>query len=162
MLEIGCAEGLFTERMAPFCDRITAVECALTARARTEARLRRLPEGRVTVHLGNIRSWMPPAGTRFDLIVASDVLYYLETNGGHRLQHEPEFGPFLERMAGWLASSGRMLVSHAFIGEEERRARVAYRERLEQAGLRLEREVEVGRGLDKDGMVCLMSLLQRG
>ncbi len=160
-LEIGCAEGLFTERMAAFCDRITAVEFAPTARARAEARLRHLPSGRVTVHLGNIRSWIPPAGARFDLIVASDVLYYLDTNGGHRFLDEPEFGPFLERVAGWLAPSGRMLVSHAFIGEEERRVRVTYRERLERAGLRLERETEVGRGLDKDGTVCLMSLLRR-
>ncbi len=160
-LEIGCAEGVFTERMAPFCERITAVEFSPTAHARAEARLRHLPSGRVTVHLDNIRSWAPPTGTRFDLIVASDVLYYLETNGGHRLLHEPEFGPFLKRMAGWLAPSGRMLVSHAFIGEEERRVRVTYRERLERAGLRLERETEVGRGLDKGETVCLMSLLRR-
>lgn len=160
-LEIGCAEGLFTERMAAFCERTTVVEFVPTARARAVARLRRLPQGRVTVHLGNIRSWIPPAGTRFDLIVASDVLYYLETNGGHRLFDEPELGPFLERVAGWLAPSGRMLVAHAFIGGEERRVRVTYRERLERAGLRLERETEVGRGLDKDGTVCLMSLLQR-
>lgn len=160
-LEIGCAEGLFTERMAAFCDRITAVEFAPTARARAEARLRHLSEGRVTVHPENIRAWAPPAGMRFDLIVASDVLYYLETNGGHRLFDEPGFGPLLERVAGWLAPSGRMLVSHAFIGGEERRVRVTYRERLERAGLRLERETEVGRGLDKDGTVCLMSLLRR-
>lgn len=160
-LEIGCAEGVFTERMAQFCDRITAVEFSLTAHARARARLGHLSAGRVTVLLGNIRSWTPPAGTRFDLIVASDVLYYLETNGGHRLLHEPEFGPFLERMAGWLAPSGRMLVSHAFIGGEERQVRVTYRERLERAGLILERETEVGQGLDKDGTTCLMSLLRR-
>jgi predicted TPR repeat methyltransferase len=72
-LEIGCSIGVLTARLAACCDRLLAVDVVDTALAKARARCagfanvtfenRRLP-----------RDW--PAGA-FDLIVVSEVLYFL-------------------------------------------------------------------------------------
>ncbi|HSR87504.1 MAG TPA: SAM-dependent methyltransferase [Pontiella sp.] len=72
-LEIGAAEGAFTVLLARICDKVTAVEIAAPAVERARLRLQ---------HVSNVdilQAALPnqvPAGP-FDLIVASDVLYYL-------------------------------------------------------------------------------------
>lgn len=158
-LEIGCGEGFFTETLALVADEVTALDIAATPLGRARARLAAL-SGRITFVEANIRDWLPPAGRAFDLIVASDVLYYLgERNDGGRLFHETEFRDFLVRVTGWLAAGGRMLLSHGYVGPAERGVRQGYRERLERLGLSLEREWDVGGGTDRGGTACLMSLL---
>ena len=71
-LEIGCAHGVFTQRLAQHCDTVTAVD--ISQRAVDLARVRNAASSNVLVE----RLAFPadvPAG-RFDLIVLSEVVYY--------------------------------------------------------------------------------------
>lgn len=72
-LELGCSIGVFTERLADRCDRVVAIEPAPTALAAARKRL----AGRDNVEL--VEAAVPeglPDGP-FDLVVCSEVLYYL-------------------------------------------------------------------------------------
>lgn len=72
-LEIGCAEGAFTERLAPRCRKLDAVDISAVAVERAAERTRAFPG------VSCERRTLPAefqAGA-FDLIVTSDVLYYL-------------------------------------------------------------------------------------
>ncbi len=71
-LEIGCAHGVFTQRLAQLCDTVTAVD--ISQRAVDLARVRNAASSNVLVE----RLAFPadvPAG-RFDLIALSEVVYY--------------------------------------------------------------------------------------
>jgi SAM-dependent methyltransferase len=72
-LDAGCSIGVFTEALAPRCDELLALDASATAVAAARARLRDLPHVRVE------RRTLPeelPAG-RFDLVVCSEILYYM-------------------------------------------------------------------------------------
>jgi SAM-dependent methyltransferase len=72
-LEVGCSIGSFTERLAPRCGELLATDVSQIAVERAQRRLAEHPNVRVE------RRTMPremPEGP-FDLIVCSDVLYYL-------------------------------------------------------------------------------------
>jgi SAM-dependent methyltransferase len=71
-LEVGCSIGVLTERLAGRCERLLAVDVAAAAVARARARLRGAPG--VTVERRALPEEMPDGP--FDLIVASEVLYY--------------------------------------------------------------------------------------
>ena len=71
-LEIGCGEGVFTEAVAPRCNRLLAVDISSVAVERAQARLHASPH--VVVDERMLPHAMPEGP--FDLIVASDVLYY--------------------------------------------------------------------------------------
>jgi SAM-dependent methyltransferase len=73
-LEVGCSIGVLTAQLARRCERLLALDVAEAALARARAACpgvqferRRMPE-----------EW--PAG-RFDLIMLSEVLYYLDADG---------------------------------------------------------------------------------
>ena len=69
-IELGCAEGIFTERIAPLCDELLALDFSEVALQRARARL----EGRPGV---TFRRWdmrHDPIAGRFDLVVAMGVL----------------------------------------------------------------------------------------
>jgi predicted TPR repeat methyltransferase len=71
--EVGCAIGVFTRALAPLCDSLLAVDVAESALVQARDRCADLPQ----VDLQQLRipdEW--PDG-RFDLIVFSEVLYYL-------------------------------------------------------------------------------------
>ncbi len=72
-LEIGCATGLITERLAPWCDDLFAMDISQTALERARARL----AGHRSVRFiqGEVPSYWPSGS--FDLIVLSEVLYFL-------------------------------------------------------------------------------------
>lgn len=73
-LEVGCSIGVLTERLADHCDELVAVDVAQAAVDAAHARL----TGRQGVHV--LRASLPeqwPSGT-FDLVVASEVLYYFD------------------------------------------------------------------------------------
>ncbi len=72
VLEVGCAEGIFTERLAPLCQSLLAVDVNETALARATARCAHLPN--VQFRKWNLRA-DEPADT-FDLVVATSVLEY--------------------------------------------------------------------------------------
>lgn len=71
-LEIGCSVGVLTDRLAPRCGRLLAVDTAAGAVLRARRRCRR--HGHVAVERMHLPDRLP-AG-RFDLIVLSEVLYY--------------------------------------------------------------------------------------
>ena len=71
-LEVGCSLGAFTERLAPHCEHLLAVDISEVAVERARERLAGSPHVRVE------RRTLPgdmPEGP-FDLIVCADVLYY--------------------------------------------------------------------------------------
>ena len=72
-LEVGCAIGVFTQLLASRCDALEAVDASLIALAQAKAHCRDLP------HVGIGQAIIPddfPSGP-FDLVVLSEVLYYL-------------------------------------------------------------------------------------
>ncbi len=72
-LEVGCSIGVLTQRLAPLCERLLAIDVAETALA--QARARCAAFGHVQfARMAIPQDW--PAGS-FDLIVFSEVLYYL-------------------------------------------------------------------------------------
>lgn len=76
-LEVGCSIGVLTERLAGRCDRLLALDVSAVPIARAQARLAASPWAD---RVGFVRAEVPggwPRG-RYDLIVLSEVLYFLE------------------------------------------------------------------------------------
>ncbi len=73
VLEVGASIGVFTTMLAPFCDDLLAVDTS--ERAVTLARERLAGSEHVRVEQRTLPEEMPQGP--FDLIVASEVLYYL-------------------------------------------------------------------------------------
>jgi cyclopropane fatty-acyl-phospholipid synthase-like methyltransferase len=75
--EPGCSIGVLTEQLAGRCDHITAVDVAQAALNSTHHRLLRAGcRDRVTLLRGSLDTPWPTAG--FDLVVLSEVCYYLD------------------------------------------------------------------------------------
>ena len=81
--EIGCSIGILTQALAGRCDELLAVDVAEAALAEARRRCQRLPG----VRFANMRvpaDW--PGGT-FDLILLSEVVYYLDlADVGHLVE----------------------------------------------------------------------------
>ncbi len=71
-LEVGCSIGVLTERLAPRCDALLAIDLAEAALERAAARCVNQPQ------VSFATSQLPDAAPRgpFDLIVLSEILYY--------------------------------------------------------------------------------------
>lgn len=72
-LEIGCSVGLFTRKLAPRCKALVALDYSPTALERARVRCQGLP------HVSFLQATVPaefPEGP-FDLIVLSEIVYYL-------------------------------------------------------------------------------------
>lgn len=72
-LELGGSIGVFSSMLAPHCVRLTTIDAAPTAVTFARSRLSRA--GNVRVLLGSIPDALPNG--HFDLVVASEILYYL-------------------------------------------------------------------------------------
>ena len=72
-LELGASIGVFSELLAPRCERLVTVDVSPTAVASARARLARCPAAEPIA--GAIPSAVPPL--QYDLVVASEILYYL-------------------------------------------------------------------------------------
>jgi cyclopropane fatty-acyl-phospholipid synthase-like methyltransferase len=98
-LEIGCANGVFTERLADRCDDLLAIEPVSAALA--EARRRNAQRGSVRfAQMFVPAEW--PAGS-FDLIAVSEVIDYLGKDDVDRLA---------ERTCGSLIPGGDAILVH--------------------------------------------------
>ena len=98
-LELACGTGATSRALAPRCLQLLALDSSATAIAEA-ARL-----GAATPRARYREALLPrdmPRGP-FDLIVASEILYYLRP---------PELAPMLARMAAALAPGGRLVVLH--------------------------------------------------
>jgi trans-aconitate methyltransferase len=98
-LELGCSIGVLTERLAPRCDRLVALDAAPTAVARARTRLAGVPT--VTVLEGLVPEDLPPGP--WELVVASEILYYLDA---------ALLDLAVERLAADLAPGGLLLAVH--------------------------------------------------
>jgi O-antigen/teichoic acid export membrane protein len=79
-LEIGCAEGAFTELLVKRCNRLTAVDISPVALARAGARLGH----RQTITFAQSDVLRDPELGTFDLVVVMDVLNYFKRPGDLR------------------------------------------------------------------------------
>ncbi len=102
-LELGCAEGHFTACLAPRVGELVAVDISGRALARAAERCR--SQGNVSFQQLDFFGRPVPAG--FDLIVCSEVLYYL--------RDRRQLRQTLERIAAALNPGGRLLTAHAFV-----------------------------------------------
>lgn len=98
-LEIGCGEGIFTKELVARCRVLVAVDISRTAVGRARRRLAGKPG--VTVLAMTFPADFP-AG-EFDLIVASDMLYYLSPE---------DIGFAAARIVDALAAGGRFVALH--------------------------------------------------
>lgn len=148
VLELGCAEGHLTEKLARRSNLLALdISSVAIERARRRAPAARFIEGDLLV-------WEPGAEAPFDAIVVAEVLYYLDRAGV-----KAEFEELFPRVASWLKPGGRLVMSHAFAGDSELTHRRSFRERFERAGLRLISETIPA--ADRGGVRCLLSTLEK-
>ena len=73
-LEIGCAAGAFTRRLAERCDSVVALDIAEPAIALARARTRTT---NIDYRVGNIMQWDAELDGRWDLVVLAETVCYL-------------------------------------------------------------------------------------
>ena len=106
-LELGGSIGVFTEMLAPRCERLTTVDVARTA---AEMARRRLADfSGVEVLRGVIPQDIPEIA--YDLVVASEILYYLTAEA---------FEQTLAVIRSRLVTGGRLVAVHWRPGGPER------------------------------------------
>jgi len=106
-LELACAEGIFTEKLARRVGGLTATDISQRAIDRADERCRdhRNVELRV---LDFVKSDLPPEQ---DLVVCSEVLYYMKD--------EEMLASACRKMAAALKPNGYLITAHAHIREDE-------------------------------------------
>ncbi|MGX5794656.1 nodulation S family protein [Pseudomonas sp. ArH3a] len=99
IFEPGCANGELSAELAPRCDRLVCCDTAAAAVALAKTRLLGFPHAQVQ------QSRLPeqwPAGS-FELIVLSELCYYLDAEDLHRL---------VDRALASLTENGQLLACH--------------------------------------------------
>jgi SAM-dependent methyltransferase len=107
VLEVGCGEGYMTRLLAERADRVVGMDVSgsAVALARTSS-----PLANVRVIRGDLLgSALPPEARAggFDLVVCTEVLYYC-----YRLPIGPACRVARDRLVGWLASGGDLVLQH--------------------------------------------------
>ena len=98
-LEVGCSIGVFTKLLVDVCGELVGIDVSDRALAQARRRLRDHP--RVTLARMTFPEQMPDG--RWDLVVCSEILYYLD---------EAAFGLALERLQGALEDGATVLAVH--------------------------------------------------
>ncbi len=98
-IEVGCSVGVLTCRLAARCDALLAIDVAASAVETT--RRRAAPHRHVTVQQRRLPQAWP--GGAFDLVVLSEVLYYLDAHDADQL---------LTAAAGALEPGGTLIAVH--------------------------------------------------
>jgi SAM-dependent methyltransferase len=105
MLEVGCANGVLTEKLGTRCDALLAIDVSDTALAAARARC----AGQPYIRFENRRLPQDAPDGCFDVILLSEVVYYLDRDD-------------VERLAAYLVRAtpvgGRLLLVH-WIGETD-------------------------------------------
>jgi SAM-dependent methyltransferase len=98
-LELGCSIGVLTQQLAPRCARLLATDIAEAALSRARIRCVDLPQ--ITFERRDLMSEFP--STRFDLILVSEVGYYLS---------QADLDQLRSRIASALAPGGDVVLVH--------------------------------------------------
>jgi peptidoglycan/xylan/chitin deacetylase (PgdA/CDA1 family) len=106
-LELACAEGHFTLRLAPRVERLVAADISQIALERTAGRC----GGLANVELRQLDLTRDPLPGGFDLVVCSEVLYFAGD--------VPTLQQVARRLAGALAPGGHLLTAHARLVADE-------------------------------------------
>lgn len=99
VFEPGCANGELSAELAPRCDRLLCGDTAGAAVALATTRLLGFPHARV--EQSRLPEQWPPGP--FDLIVLSELCYYLDLDDLHRL---------IDRAVASLSDDGQLLACH--------------------------------------------------
>jgi chemotaxis methyl-accepting protein methylase len=102
-LELACAEGHFTRQLAGRVKRLQATDISTNALDRARIRC----EGHRNVEFSQLDLSADPLPQEMDLIVCSEVLYYLND--------EAELESVAKRLAQALRPSGYLVAAHAFV-----------------------------------------------
>ncbi|WP_179039989.1 trifunctional glycosyltransferase/class I SAM-dependent methyltransferase/polysaccharide deacetylase [Rhizobium leguminosarum] len=106
-LELACAEGIFTEKLAPKVARLTATDISQRAIDRAIKRCR--DHGNVELRvLDFVKSDVPPEQ---DLVICSEVLYYMKD--------EEMLAAVCRKMAAAVKPGGYLITAHAHIRQDE-------------------------------------------
>ncbi len=98
-LELGGSIGVFSELLAPRCEHLTTIDAAPTAVSAARRRLAGVPHADVI--LGEIPDALPDR--RLDLVVASEILYYLTAS---------ELARTLGRLESCIVPGARLVAVH--------------------------------------------------
>ncbi|MBV9993710.1 MAG: glycosyltransferase [Caulobacteraceae bacterium] len=104
-LELACAEGHFTERLAPRLGRLLATDISATALERARERCARL----ANVSFRRLDFVREPLAGRYDLIVCSEALYYAG----------PRMKATARKIAAALKPGGRLVMANACMISDE-------------------------------------------
>lgn len=107
VLELACAEGIFTEKLAREVRRVTATDISQRAIDRAAKRCRDFSNVELRV-LDFVRQELPPDQ---DLILCSEVLYYLKD--------EETLAGVCSKMAAALKPGGCLITAHAHLRQDE-------------------------------------------
>ncbi|MBB2794981.1 UNVERIFIED_ORG: peptidoglycan/xylan/chitin deacetylase (PgdA/CDA1 family)/GT2 family glycosyltransferase/2-polyprenyl-3-methyl-5-hydroxy-6-metoxy-1,4-benzoquinol methylase [Rhizobium pisi] len=106
-LELACAEGIFTEKLARAVGRVTATDISQRAIDRASKRCRDLSNVELRV-LDFVRQQLPPDQ---DLILCSEVLYYMKD--------EEMLADVCRKMAAALKPGGCLITAHPHLRQDE-------------------------------------------
>ncbi|WP_170960040.1 glycosyltransferase [Rhizobium phaseoli] len=106
-LELACAEGIFTEKLARAVGRVTATDISQRAIDRASKRCRDLSNVELRV-LDFVRQQLPPDQ---DLIICSEVLYYMKD--------EEMLADVCRKMAAALKPGGCLITAHPHLRQDE-------------------------------------------
>ncbi|MDK2661892.1 nodulation methyltransferase NodS [Cupriavidus consociatus] len=149
-LEVGCAGGAFTEKLAPYCQRLTVIDVIPQAIARTRERLKQ-PANAVWV-LADVKNFSTQ--DKFDLIVVAEVFYYLSDLAEARTA--------IRNLSRMLASNGQLVFGSARDANCQRWGHVAGAETvlalLREELTEIERVECVGQSPNED---CLLARFRK-
>jgi peptidoglycan/xylan/chitin deacetylase (PgdA/CDA1 family) len=106
-LELGCAEGFFTPRIASRTAQLTVVDISTTALERARERCAEL----TNIAYQQLDVFADPLPYSVDLIVCSEILYYLPDRGALR--------PVLRKIVDALRPGGSLITTHANVVVDE-------------------------------------------
>ncbi|MFT0173874.1 nodulation methyltransferase NodS [Paraburkholderia mimosarum] len=149
-LEVGCAGGAFTEKLAPYCERLTVMDVMPQALARTRKRLNHPPN--VNWIVADVQHFS--SAERFELIVVAEVFYYLANIA--------EVRDAIRNLACVLAPDGQLIFGSARDANCRRWGHIAGAETvlkmLNEQFIEIERVECVGQSSNED---CLLARFQK-
>lgn len=113
VLDLGCADGLLTERLARRHRRVVGVDASSLRLQRTARRCAGLSPGRVELRQALFEDFEPEPGEKLDAVVLSCIL-----------EHVADPAALLARSTHWLRPGGRVVVVVPNGGSLHRRAGV--------------------------------------